>query len=140
MPLFSEDVRFATLTLLINGAMLPNFKTIRKTHPGLDLPVFVVDNSAEDYESTYNYLCKNIKEFETDNFKLRFKDSTKYATEKIHDENFIPIKEIEITCTVPLLKLYMILSPSIYENSYRFNNSLIVMRYKISFIDFHTET
>jgi len=82
MPLFSEDVRFATLTLLINGAMLPNFKTIRKTHPGLDLPVFVVDNSAEDYESTYNYLCKNIKEFETDNFKLRFKDSTKYATEK----------------------------------------------------------
>ncbi len=136
MPLFPEDVRFVTLTSIINSTMLPNFKIVRKTHPELGLQVAVIDNSSEDYKSTYNYLFKNIKEFETDNFKLRFKDSIKNEINKIYDENFIPIKEIEITYTVPILKLYMILSPMFSSQRYDFNNTLIVMRYKNKFYRF----
>ena len=123
-PLYHEDNRFALLTFKINKLTAPKIRTkivnipeiytdIRKLH---GTTIKMIDNTIPDIlseieqqqfiEKSYNYLYKNIKEFETENFKLELVDNN---DEFIVDENFNFIKRPIITCRLPLFKIYTIL-------------------------------
>ena len=123
MPLYQETNRFATLRFKIVSRCAPQFRTIRVPHPtDSNRTVQQVDNT--EVESTvsplkpYNVLFKNIKDFETENFKLEMEDDDYY---NICDENFEKLKTPYIECRVPLFQIYATLSPKIDLNHYYSN-------------------
>lgn len=145
IPLFSEKIRFATLTFKINKNMLPNFRTkeqeikisFKKTARRL-----YVDNTIREpeltKETTYKYLYENIKNYENKKFKLELVD-TDLDGQKIYDDNHQIIKTIMITCTVPILQLYAQLTPiftGYNEDTYDYNLNLLVMKCQNNFYRF----
>lgn len=147
MPLYSDKDRFAVLTFRIEKNIMPNIRTLsveipehakhllkyENLHLGQRIPM--VDNSIPDnipeneqqelFQKSYNYLYKNIKEFEIENFKLELVESETYLV----DENFNLIKLPKITCRVPLFQLFAILIPRLSIESPYYDSTKKAKRY-----------
>ena len=115
MPHYPESNRFANLTININKEIRPEFTVKLAKHPDPKLGLInQINNEAltdQELFKTYNYLYKNIKDFETNNFKIEMIEVERYP--EAYDENFIPIKTPKIECRLPLFQIYSILEPDI---------------------------
>lgn len=145
MPLYMEENRYATLTFDIISRMRPTFRTRRVKHPPESRYEIIVINNNEpicgedDADlKTYNELYKNVKDFETDNFKLEMVDNDR---ESFYDENFNLIKAPRITCRLPMFQIYSLLSPNIKNEHndiirFGYRQDLTVIKIKNKFYRF----
>jgi hypothetical protein len=124
-PLYPESNRFVNITTKIDKHLIARFSYFTIDDP--DNPyrtLHMVDNSGAFEKNTYNYIFKNIKDFEVPNFKLITSANTRYI-----DENLNPTVNIEITCRVPFFQLYSIIIPTFKYNLFRYSQLLTVMKY-----------
>lgn len=142
MSHYPEQNRYANLTIDIVKKMCPFFTIKEVMNPTTNMRVIMIDNEItpeKKEEKTYNYLFKNVKEFEVPNFKLEMVESERT---RFVNEDFTPLKIPQITCRVPLFQLFSILRPKInlyeYEQKihYDYNHNLTIMKMDNKFYRF----
>ncbi len=142
MSYYPESNRYVNLTIDIIKKMCPFFTNKEVMNPTTNRRVIMIDNEItpeKKEEKTYNFIFKNVKDFEVPNFKLEMVESERTI---FVNEDFTPIKIPQITCRVPLFQIFSILKPNIhiyeYEQKAYFdhNHSLTVMKMDNKFYRF----
>jgi len=139
---YPEQNRYANLTINIIKKTCPFFRTKEVTNPTtnhLDLMIDHEITPEKTEDKTYNYLFKNVKNFEVANFKLEMIESEQTI---FVNEDYTCLKIPQITCRVPLFQLFSILRPKInlykYEQKVHFDyrHSLTIMKIDNEFYRF----
>ena len=118
MSHYPEQNRYANLTIDIVKKMCPFFTNKEVMNPTTNRRVIMIDNEItpeKKEEKTYNFIFKNVKEFEVPNFKLEMVESERTS---FVNEDFTPLKIPQITCRVPLFQVFSILKPKIHIYEY----------------------
>lgn len=142
MSHYPEQNRYANLTIDIVKKMCPEFRNKDVMDPTTNRRVIMIDHEItpeKTEDKTYNYLFKNVKDFEVPNFKLEMVES---ARSVVFNEDFTPIKIPQITCRVPLFQVFSILKPKIHIYEYEqkayfdYQHNLTVMKMDNKFYRF----
>ncbi len=164
-PLYKEENRFANLVFECDRHMYPKFNTrsltdneltrFKEKYENIKLNLQTTEVGTvinDDSPLAYKNLCKNIRPFETDVFKLEFMPPRR---DYIVDEEINLLPAIVVTCRLPLFKIYVSLSVNadshralhqifmkIDDEFYRFpygnvsgNDELCLGRYQIDWFD-----
>jgi len=131
LPLNNDIFKRVILTFNILKNSEPYFRTtLTSAGPAVDNSI--IQDQPETEFQTYKYLFKNIRPFKTDSFELELIEP-KSNHDIIFDEDGEPIKKIQITCKVPIFKLYCTCFKQINGSTYC---EMIVMRYNNVFYRF----
>jgi hypothetical protein len=142
MSHYPESNRYANLTIDIVKKMCPLFTNKEVMNPTTNRRVTMIDNEItpeKKEEKTYNFIFKNVKDFEVPNFKLEMVESERTS---FVNEDFTPLKIPQITCRVPIFQVFSILRPKIHIYEYEqkayfdYKHNLTVMKMDNKFYRF----
>ena len=142
MPHYPEQNRYANLTIDIVKKMCPFFRNKEVMNPTTSRRAIMIDNEItpeKTEDKTYNFIFKNVKDFEVPNFKLEMVESERTS---FVNEDFTPLKIPQITCRVPIFQVFSILRPKIHIYEYEqkayfdYTHNLTVMKMDNKFYRF----